>query len=276
LCGIRHGELQVYGGSRPLFDLSENYRAALIETISRGKPLIINQESQTDEQRASVVLSTLVYPLPASEDRDALLLQREDRPFAVSDDDLKQLESLAGLAGWVLAADEHHRFDLTRRKGFECVIKLLDTDDEPGRFEDNPDYLPERLIKVLPPGAVALTFARRGDELAPVGPAGRPNNRVDENMRIRLGEGGLGQAAADRNDLFVAGRTRVMRDIESYHEGTRAVWHRLFGETGIPGLMAYCPLVIGGELSGVIMVALPSVPEAERGEWERIDRKSVV
>ena len=270
LCGIRRGELQVYGGSRPLFDLSENYKAALVETIGRGKPLIINQESQADDERANVVLSTLVYPLPSSEERDALVLQREDRPFTVCDDDLKQLEALAGPAGWVLVEDEHHRFDLTRRKGFECVIKLLETEEEPGSFGSDPGYLPGRLIGVLPSGANVLAFERSGDELIAVHVAGQSDRHALDGLRVHLGEGGLGRAAADRNEVFVAGRSRVLRDIESYREGSRTAWQRLFGESVIPGFVGYCPVLLEGGLAGLVMVTLPEVPEAERGEWERM------
>jgi CheY-like chemotaxis protein len=270
LCGIRRGELRVYGGSRPLFDLTENYRAALVETIGRGKPLIINQEAQGEGERSSVVLSTLVYPLPSGEERDALLLLRNDRPFTIGDEHLKQLDVFAGLAARVLAEEEHHRFDLTRRKGFECITELLKADETLKAFDEAPGFLPDQLVQGLPKGAAALAFALGDGSLRLVYRNGAWKDGEASDLEIELGEGGLGRAAADRVESFVSGRTAVQRDIESYHDVNRSAFHRLFGEKGAPGFLAYCPVRVSGDLAGMLMIGVADLGESERGEWQRL------
>jgi len=269
LCGMRRGELVIFGGSRPLFELSENYRAALADALSRARPLIINQESGNGDDRHSIVLSTLVYPLPSSGVQEALLLVREDQPFVVSDDDLKQLDALAGLASQALDVDSHHRLDLSRRKGLEAIIGLLKA-DEAGDPTEGLASLLERLLDALPPGTRALSFTVERGTLRPVRAVGFPVKPDLADIEILSSEGGLGRATTEMSESFLVGRVRVQQDLESYREPNRHALARLFAEGSAPGFVAYCPISKGSRATGAIMIAVPSAEESQRVEWERL------
>jgi CheY-like chemotaxis protein len=271
LCGLKQGNLVFHGGSEPLYDISENYKTALMEAIDSPKPLIINQESSSGEGRPSVVLSSLVYPLPSQDSRDALLFRRQDRRFEVDEDDLKQMESFANLAVLVLRSDEHHRLSLARRQGVDAVLQLLKADRRPGKFADDPGYFLKHLAGVLPPGSVCLAFVR--DERGVCGLAeavGLDEFVAKAGPEVLPGEGGVGKAAANREAVFLFGRSQVARHMEAYDDTNRAHFQRLFGERDLPVFIACNPILTGRVTSGVIMTGIFDLDESGRGEWERL------
>ncbi len=271
LCGLKQGGLVFHGGSEPLFDLSEHYKTALIDAIDRGKPLIINQEATDENNRQSVVLSSLVYPLALRTGQDALLFIRGGRPFEVSERDLRELEILAGLAGQVILYGEYQRLALTRRRGFDAVLNFLKADQGGASLADSPAYFLRQLISVLPEGAVGLSLVRneRG-ALKAVEVAGTDERLPDDDLEILAGEGGIGKAAATREGQFVFGRGNVARHMEQYEQTSRGLLNRFFGERGLPIFLACCPILTGQTVAGVVMFGLYDLDESERGEWERL------
>lgn len=271
LCGIRRSGLSFYGGSEPLTELTENYKTALMDAIDRDKPLIINQEAAVEGGGKNTVMSSLVFPLHSGGDRDALLLLRTGRPFVVSDRELKQIESLANLAGLVLRQDSFLRLGLTRRKGFDVVLKLLQADDCKDGFTKDPGCLLRHIFELLPPGSIGLALTRdvRGIlSLAEV--EGADKRSLPSPLQITAGEGDAGKTAVSGESSFVFGRTGVTRHLESYSDVNRSLFRRLLGERGTPSFVAHCPILTGQDVVGIIVVYMYEVEESQRGEWERL------
>ncbi len=271
LCGLSQGTLVFFGNSEPLFDLTENLRAALIDGLARAKPLVINQETVDDGDSPVVVRSSLVYPLGSQSDSDALLLVKSGQPFAIDDHDRREIQSFANLAGLVLRQEEHQRLRLGRRKGFEAVLKLLQAEGLTGESDDSLTYFTETLSAALPRQSLCAAFALGSEgRFGLVAPAPDTQDSSDDDLNIRSDEGGVGRAAADRRCLFIHGRGEVSRHLETYDDQNRSVFQHLFGERGIPRFLAYCPLVRGRTVTAVILVAIYALEAAERGEWERL------
>ncbi|HPC11003.1 MAG TPA: response regulator, partial [candidate division Zixibacteria bacterium] len=264
LFGLTGGALQFYGGSESLGDISENYRTALVDALDRNKPLVINQEGVGDGGRKFVAVSSLVAPLGGRE-ASALLLRREDGPFRVDDDDLKQLELFGGLARLALQRADTERLDLTRRKGFETVLQLLrfDVDVEPDK---QPDFFTAHMAPALPAGSLAVLFRRENDgSFTAVG--GAPGAA---DLRLLPGEGIVGEAANRAEGRFVFSRAAVGRAIEALESGSREQMQALFGEQGVPGFAAACPILRLDRVAAVALFLLYDATESERGEWERL------
>ncbi len=271
LCGMKRGGLSFYGGSEPLTELSENYKTALMDAIDRDKPLIINQEAAAEGSGRSTVMSSLVFPLHSGSDRDALLLLRTGRPFTVSDHELKQIESLANLAGLVLRQDSFQRLGLTRRKGFDIVLRLLQADDCADGFVKDPGCFLRHIFELTPTSSIGLALTRDVRGVLTLAEAvGTDVNPSQAHMQIIAGEGDAGRTAISGESVFVFGRTNVARQMEAYGDVNRSLLRRILGERGTPSFVAHCPIMAGQDVVGVVVVYLFEVDESQRGEWERL------
>jgi len=269
LCGLRQGELVFHGGSEPLFDLSENFRAALIEGMDRARPLIINQESSGSEPGPKVTQSNLIFPI-ASSPSDALLLIRTGRPFSVDEGNLKLLDAFAQMAGLVVRMEDQSRERLTRRRGFEAILELLQSDEVMTGSDTSLAYFIDRICRVLGRKTIGLTLAARvGSALRVSGVVGLSAGEHTESLAVEPGEGGAGAAAVSAKPLFLYGRSAIARHFETYHDTNRSAFQRLFGERGYPEFVAYCPLV-DADRTAVAVIASGAVEESERGELERL------
>jgi CheY-like chemotaxis protein len=269
LCGLRQGELIFHGGSEPLFDLSENFRAALIEGMDRARPLIINQESTGSEPGPKVTQSNLIFPI-ASSPADALLLIRSERPFSVDEGNLKLLDAFAQMAGFVVKMEDQSRERLTRRRGFEAILELLQSDEVRTGSDSSLTYFIDRVCRVLGHKTIGLVLAARdGSTLYVSGVAGLSAGEHAESLAVEPGEGGAGVVAASSKPVFLYGRAAVARHFESYHDTNRSAFQRLFGERGYPEFIAYCPLAYG-DRTAVAVIASDAMEESERGELERL------
>lgn len=271
MCGMRRGGLSFYGGSEPLTELTENYKTALMDAIDRNKPLIINQEAAVEGGGKSTVMSSLVFPLHSGNARDALLLLRTGQPFSVSDRELKQIESLAHLAGLVLRQDSFMRLGLTRRKGFEVVLRLLQADECADGFVKDPGCFLRHIAELLPTNSIGLALTRdvRGVlTLAEI--TGTNLTPSSIQMKITAGEGDAGKTAVSGESSFVFGRTNVTRHMEAYGDVNRSLFRRIMGDRGTPSFVAHCPILSGQDVVGVVIVCLYEVDESQRGEWERL------
>jgi CheY-like chemotaxis protein len=269
LFGLQHGELIFHGGSEPLLDLSENFRAALIEGLDRARPLIINQESTGAEPGPRVTQSSLVFPLTSSP-ADALLLIRSGRPFSVDDANLKLLDAFAQMAGLIIRTEDQNRERLTRRRGFEVVLELLQTDEISAGLESSLTYFLDRVCRVLGRKTIGLALVEGVDSLYRVsGVTGVSANEHTQALAIASGEGGAGAAATSIKPIFLYGRATVARHFETYHDSNRSAFQHLFGERGYPEFTAYCPIVDGAGVA-VAVIASAGVDESERGELERL------
>lgn len=265
LCGLRQGALIFHGSSEPLFDLSENLRAALIEGIDRARPLIINQ----DTGEGGVVQSSLLCPVPTAK-TDALLLVKSGRPFQINDGGLKVLDSFAQLAGLVLHLEDDSHMRLTRRKGFEAILEILQTESVGQDPSAGVQFFLETVARVFPRKTVYLAFVPdSASQYRTVGVPGQEESQLSDEVRVGIDEGGVGSVGASRQTLFVHGRAAASHHFDSYHDQARSDFLRFFGERGLPEFVAYCP-ISEGEALAVAMIAIYGMEESERAEWERL------
>ena len=269
LYGLRQGELVFHGGSEPLFDLSENFRTALIEGIDRARPLVINQESSGLDTGVSVSHSSLIFPVVSSSS-DALLLMRSGGPFSVDEGSLKVLNAFAQMAGLMIRMEDHDRERLTRRKGFEAVLELLQSDEVRSGSENSFAYFVALICRVLGRKTMGLALAADDNSsLRVIGLAGLAGSEYTDSLAIGPGEGGAGTAATSGKPLFFSGRTAVARHFETYHDSNRSAFQRILGERGYPEFVAYCPLTERDRVA-VAMFVSGSMNETERSELERL------
>ncbi len=270
LVALRHGALTIIGGSEPLVDISENYRTALIEAIGRGKPLIVNQEAASESGSSEIASSSLVLPLTLTQSTEALLLRRSGTAFKVNEEELRKFDLFTKLARAVLKQAGSQKLDITRRKGFDAVLKLLRSDSGPIRFEDDPGYFVEILAEALPRGTIGLTFERsdRG-EFAAVSTL-RGNSEAVGDIKINSVDDEFGTALFGNEPLFIYGRSEVAAKIESLNQNSLNGMQRLVGERGFPLFMATCPLGGALENSGAALILIYDMDDSQRGEWEQM------
>ncbi len=268
LISLASGQLAVRAGSTELGELSENYRTALIEALDRNRPLIINQETGRDAQR-QVTVSTLVHPLPTPYSHTALILRRSAGGFDVTHEDLQVVTVLAGLTSIGLTQAEAAGLDLSRRAGFRRILNLLRFDREMP-LEVGMDYLVEEMSRMAPSGSSVVAFSRchDGSFEAECGRGFSDNLLAD--FRIYPGEGGIGQAVADRQPRSFFGRAQVDRALELYEAANREAFYRMFGENGPPGLMVVTPVMVMDQVKSVTAVFMPDSGGEQQSEWERL------
>jgi CheY-like chemotaxis protein len=268
LYGVKHGALQIYGGSEPLYSLSENYKTALLDALGREKPLIVNQEGADEGGSPRVVLSSLIVPFELRRNRGALLFRRELSSFSLSNEEVRSLEAFANLARLLLDRIEADRMATARRVGFDKVLELIrfegatDTEGEPASFVS-------RLADVFPKASAAVTFVADDDGGFRASAGFRIENKDIDGFHTVHGEGGIGRAAASGEPYFVFGRSAVAKHLETYETSGRDEFIRLFGERGYPSFLAYCPVARPDAVSCVTVIFMYDVDEDERREWER-------
>ncbi len=269
LYGLKNGSLHFYGGSDRLWELSENYRTALIEALDRSKPLVINQEGQGAEGRTFIVRSTLIYPIPAKDRQDAILLVRDSAAFKVTDDDLALLKIYGRLASAVLKQTDMNRLDITRRKGLDSVLQLLRLDPK-NTFEARPGFFLEHMSSMLPEGTVGVTFVKQQDGSF----LGQSGLNADEalvgDLHLLPGEGAIGKAISSPEPRVLFGRSRVLEFLNDLHETQREILQQAFGEQGMPNLLVVSPVSVLENVVGVLLLGLFNISEADKTEWQRL------
>jgi len=270
LIGLKQGNLVIYGGSEPLIDLSENYRTALVNAVDQTKSLIINQESTGDTGATEMILSSLVVPLEGRAGKDAMLFRKGSAAFKIDERQLKLLAVFGHLGRMALTQDDSNQMNITRRKGFEAVLKLLKPEGGAGCFDDDPGFLMRHLLQVLPASTAAATFRRDSDGSLRVADSHHIDKSLLSEFSVLPGEGELGRVAIDGNFLFLSGQSKIASGIEVYSTHNRSGFQRLMGERGLPPFMALCPLVDLDKTLGVVVVLFFDLHESQRSEWERL------
>jgi len=269
LIGLVNGSLYFHGGNEPLFDLTENYKTALIDALDRNKPLIVNQEASDDSGRTYVAVSTLIYPFGKRNMLKALILRRESSPFKVSETELKIVEIFVHLAEAVFDYDDIHRINISRRKGFNKILELLRFDSKLD-FEKEPTFLMDHLNEVFPRKSKSLTFVRGNDGAFRAVEGAHVKSGELMELSILPGEGDIGQLTETFTVTFTTGRKNVEGKINSYESHNREIFYRLFGEEGLPSFMAICPLIKKDEIAGAMAVFMFDISETEAAEWDRM------
>lgn len=265
---LSSGQLAIRAGSTEIGDLSETYRTALIEALDRKRPLIINQETGRDAQR-QVTVSTLVHPLPAPHTHTALVLRRVDGGFDITHEDLQVVAVLAGLAAVGLSQAEAAGLDLNRRAGFRRILNLLRFDRETP-LEVGTDFLVDEMAQMLPSGSFVVAFSQLQDGSFEAASGRGFSDNLLADFKLYPGEGGIGQAVADRQPRSFFGRAQVDRALEQYEAANREAFYKTFGEQGAPSLMVVAPIVVMGQVKNVAAVFVPDSGGEQQHEWERM------
>ncbi|MBK7141563.1 MAG: response regulator [bacterium] len=269
LCGLSGSSIQVYGGTESLTDLTEQYRLTLTEALERRKPLIINHESTERDGHASIVRSSLVFPV-VNDATDALLLRKDGGPFVVSDQDLRLLAFFGLLARFALQQRETSRRDLSRRLGFEKVIQLIEPPTDEDSARHRAGYFMRHLAEILPTHSQVITLLSLPNGSFSAGDAYRAELTDLVDLLIEPGEGLVGEAINQGGPQFVYGKRAVLSSIETFSPSSQQILHSVFGERRLPQMMAACPLAGPTGFSEVVLFFFYDLPENEKLEWERL------
>ena len=267
--GLKNGALKIYGGSEPLFDLSENYKTALLDALDRKKPLIINQESQNNDGRSYIARSSFVYPIKNEMEHQALLFIKDSLPFHVDDKNLKTIDIYAHLAQLALKQSASKQLDLTRRKGMENILQLLRFDDT-ADFVDAPGNLLNHLDSSLPPKTMAITFLRQKHSSFKAVCGYNVGDKYLESLEIFAGETIIGQVSNSNQSKALLAKKDIKEAINAFDEENRDTLLAIFGEKGLPNLLIACPVPSLDEILGVVVFFMYDISEHEKGEWQRL------
>ncbi len=269
LFGLKNGSLQFYGGSEAIIDLSESYKTALIEALDKKKPLIINQETTTDEGQKYIAKSSLIFPIITANSSDALLFIKDTKAFAVNDSDLKTIDIYANLARLSLQRQESLNLNITRRKGLDKVISLLRFENSI-TFEKNPNYFVDNISQVLPKHSISVTFEKQANGLFKANEGFNVEKELLSKFEILPGEGFLGNMNASLDSIFIYGKNNIDVAVNIFDEHNRALFIKLFGERGLPSFLAVCPIYNLHGLIGASCFCMFTVSEDEKGEWQKL------
>ena len=268
LAAVMNGSLEILGGSKPMAQLSEEYAEALENTIVRGKPSVVNQNSENETGRSITLASTLVYPLDGNRANHAIILLRQSEPFILENFQLKVLSIFSRLCTLALNKSELEKLEMTRRLGFDKVVNLLRL---PARlsFDEDPGFFTRHLASLLPPQATALTFVSQNGnlKLADIfGGAGA----IQEDLLIKMGEGFIGRTAQNGTPLAVSGKREFERVLDEFTDENKELLINIIGRTNHVSFLLTAPFSIADRVAGVVAFLLPAMFENERREWERL------
>jgi CheY-like chemotaxis protein len=268
LAAIINGSVEFLGGSEPAESLSEQYAEALADTIEKGKTAVINQNSQDEKGRSYTSLSTIVYPLSGTRAGHALVLKRQQSPFALDNFHLKILGIFGKLTQLALNKSEAEKLELIRRLGFDKIVQLLRLPQRLS-FEEDPGFFARHLASLLPQDASVLSFVHEDDmlKLADVFGESMPPN---DSIRISLHEGSVGRAAADRTAVILKGKREIEKAFEEFESENEAALKSLFVNLRSPAFAIVSPLTSADKVAGVVGVFFGVLSESERREWERL------
>ncbi len=269
LYGIKNGSLHFYGGSEPILDLSENYKTALIDALDKKKPIIINQETATDEGQTYIAKSSLIVPIVSANASDSLLFVKDSKAFTINDTDLKTIEIYANLSRLALQRQESLSLNITRRKGLEKIISLLRFENSI-TFEKESNYFVNHMSNTLPQKTLAVTFEKQTNGLFKAHKGFNIDEDVLRKFEILPGEGFLGNMNASLDSIFIFGKTNVKEAINAFDEHNRSLFYTLLGERGLPSFVALCPLYNLDGLVGASLFCMFTVSEEEKGEWQKL------
>ena len=266
---LNNGVLSFLSGSEPLLNLSENYRTALIDALGKNKPLIINQETTSDDGIKRIILSSLIYPFHNEGKSVALLFRKDAAPLNVSDFELKGLDIIAQFSKIVLKLVDSTKLNVNRRKGFEQIIKLLKI-NEIEKFEKRPDYIIDKLKKFLPTKSICIPFKKLDDGSFKLTETEHELNTQNQELVLYPGEGELGKAVSTLQTVILKGANSISESLDSYNNQNKDSFLRIFGERGLPQFMAICPINKGGQIIGALMISIFESSEEELLELERL------
>lgn len=241
LVGLAGGRLVFHGGSGNKTDLSDNFKAAMINALSQRKSVILNQEGTDDDGHTYIARASLL--IPADSHGNALMLRNNSGGIRLGSEDLKALEIIAAAGGIVIAKAVTGAVGISRIKGLKLISEVLQLKIDRAEPARSVISILPRMAEVLSSGALVMAFQRLEEGYRAV-----YCNTADEVWReivIDSGEGAVGRAAALRIEYAQFDTTSVAEMLSGYHEENRGRLYGLFGERKVPSFHGCYPITIG-------------------------------
>lgn len=248
LLGLTNGRLHIYGGTGETPDFSENFKAALINAIPKSKPLILNQEG-TDETRKSFIIRSSAL-LPLDDRGNVILFRNSNGPFALSDHDLKTLETVAAIAGLIINNTLARSVSDSRNRGLESISAVLKMKLSTGQTDKDVKTLVEILSRISTQFCTVLCL-RRSDESLAYFHSSHTCEDINE-LSLSPGEGSTGRATVMKTSEVVFGSDEVADNLSKYDEENRNILFRLFGDMEKPAFQADYPIILDGRVDYVM------------------------
>jgi CheY-like chemotaxis protein len=266
LLGLTGGALTFHGGTAAKADFSENFRAAVVNAIARGKAVILNQEATDESGQSFIARASLL--LPIGKGGNAMLLRNNSGAVSVSGEDLQALEAVASAAGMVIDYAEAKTVSFSRSKGIKAVADVLNIKLEATRVKKGITAFVAGLTETLPPGTVLL-FYRRDNERFRVAYSNADNASLND-VSIAVGEGPAGKAAALRIESASFDSKEVSEGIMQYDDENRDALRSIFGDRRTPAFRGDYPIIAGDRVDFILSVFGFEESPAENMEQHRL------
>jgi len=248
LLGLVNGKLNFYGGSESDTDLSDNFKTAVINALSRNKAVILNQESTDEDGKSFIAQSSLLLPVDGR--KNAIIFRRNNGAVSVGDEELKALEIIADVAGMVIRGAIARSVNISRNRGIESiagVLRMKISKKQPAK--DIRNFM-ENISAIIPRNYLLILYRREGDRFK-VQSSNDENDLFDE-ISIAIGEGSTGRTAALRTDTAFFDTKTVAENLALYDEENRNVLYRLFDDRKTPVFQGDYPVIINRNVEFVI------------------------
>ncbi|PKK84945.1 MAG: hypothetical protein CVT49_01970 [candidate division Zixibacteria bacterium HGW-Zixibacteria-1] len=248
LIGLARGRLIFHGGTGNRADLSDNFKAAMISSLSQRKAVILNQEGTDDEGHAYIARASLL--IPADSHGNALMLRNNSGTIKIGGDDLRALEIIASVGGIVVAKALSGAAGVSKIKGLKLVSEILQLKidrSEPARSVIS--FIPQ-VAGVLSADSLLMVFQHCDDGYKAI--YCNAANDIWREIIVDNGEGAVGRSAALRTDFVQFDTASVAETLSGYHEENRGRLNNLFGERKVPSFHGCYPITIGEDVDLVI------------------------
>ncbi len=250
LIGLADGELVFYGSSPERPDFSDNFRAALVNALSKRKAIVLNQEETDENNQSYIARSSILYPVGKND--DALLLIKKSGTISITDADHKIFDIAAGLAGIVIENSAFRSSAEARQRNFDAINDILGTKLSLRQSERDIINLADKLTDLFSPQAYTLLFKRKENHFEII--HSNTDHESLKNIVISMGEGGVGKIAALKHPEFESGLGNVSRYLEQYHEENRIQIYKLFGDSSGPVFQGDYPILINNRVDYIISI----------------------
>lgn len=250
LIGLADGELSIYGSSSDETDFSDNFRAALVNGLSKRKALVLNQEETDDNGQSYIARSSILYPV--GKNNDAILLMKKNGTISISDSDHKIFDIAAALTIIVMENSDFKNSREARRKGFDTINDIFRIKLDSRQSDQDMVKFANKVSRLISSESVVLLFKRRENHFEVV------HSNIDhealKSIVVSMGEGGVGKIAVLKHPEFECGSGNVSRHLEQYHQENRIQLNKLFGDSKGPVFHGDYPILINNRVDYVISI----------------------
>ncbi|MCP4704938.1 MAG: GAF domain-containing protein, partial [candidate division Zixibacteria bacterium] len=239
LIGLANDELKFYGSSTDRIEFSDNFRAALVNALSKRKAVVLNQEGTDKSGQSSITRSSILYPV--GKNNDAILLMRQNEAISISETDQKIFDIVASLTEIVIENSNLKNSVVSRLKGFDTINEIFRINLKSRQSEQDIIKLVNKATDLISAESIVLLFKRRDNHFEVV--YSNIDNDSTQNIVVAMGEGGVGKIAALKHSEYESGFGNVSRYLEQYNQENRIQIRKLFGDSKGPVFQGDYPIL---------------------------------